>query len=895
MAEPTETRSRDRGGLGLGPRIVLYTAALVVLSVAAAVGVTRWVGARVAQEEVRQDLERATEVQSLAGADRLEELYLRTLTLSDDPTFVAYVAGAIANNDPLSLTDQLDERQRDLGYTFAIVLDPDGEVVAGTDRPGGEDSLADDPIYRVPTELGEFAIDGVWARGGTLYYAVLSPLGVGGVLDGYLVAAYAIDEEEAAGLRQLTGTQVTFLAHGPGGTADDPRLVATTLDDAEAERLLARLRALPDLASERPAEATADPATQDDAIRRLEVGDSSWLAIGRPVRDVSGERVGTLLNLGSLEAALAPYERIGRTVLWAGLLVMALAVVAAFFLPRPLLRPLRRLAEAADAAAEGDFSREVGAHSRGDEIGRLARSFDQLLAELREKNDMQVYLTELTRTLPDQEGGLPAEDVPAAQRAVALVGLELRGWSRDLPPGLQPTQRLGRLSADLRKITQALLVQGGAIENATGHRVIASFEGPNRCQTAVSAAARALDEAGDLELAVAIAAGELVSGSITWHNKPTYTLSGTTLDLLEALLRVAEPASLLVAESCHEAIAEMLRNAGLGPRAHRSSVADESFYMLAREEASKLAGPELAATQGLTATHRDTVLQTAGRTGAVTLGGLGPGSVLAERFEILSQLGVGGMGVVYKARDRKLDELVALKMLRQDAFLDESGLDRLKDELRLARKIAHPNVLRTFDFGEADGFPFISMEFVRGVTLKRLLDESGRLPLSAGLHMARQLCRGLAAAHSQSVLHRDIKPENVILDPAGHLKLMDFGIAQPIRRKPGQTQEGGLVGTPYYLAPEQLEGKEPDVRADVYACGVVFYEIFTGILPFPSLPNMMQVLQHKMKEDPPPPSVHWAEIPQRLEQIILRSLERDRERRYADAESLLDDLEGLRA
>ena len=176
-------------------------------------------------------------------------------------------------------------------------------------------------------------------------------------------------------------------------------------------------------------------------------------------------------------------------------------------------------------------------------------------------------------------------------------------------------------------------------------------------------------------------------------------------------------------------------------------------------------------------------------------------------------LGAGGMGIVYKARDRELDDLVALKMLKRDLWGDRTQLDRLKSELKLARKITHPNVLRTYDFGEMDGIPFISMEFVRGVTLRYMLDQTRRLPYSAGLRLAKQLCAGLAAAHAVGVLHRDIKPENLILEPTGNAKLMDFGIARPIdRMTPGQTQAGFIVGTPQYLAPEILKGQEADFR-----------------------------------------------------------------------------------
>jgi eukaryotic-like serine/threonine-protein kinase len=187
------------------------------------------------------------------------------------------------------------------------------------------------------------------------------------------------------------------------------------------------------------------------------------------------------------------------------------------------------------------------------------------------------------------------------------------------------------------------------------------------------------------------------------------------------------------------------------------------------------------------------------------------------------------------------------------------------------------------------------MEYVRGVTLRYLLDSSGRLPYSAGLRLAKQLCAGLGAAHAQGVIHRDIKPENLILDNAGNAKLMDFGIARPVKRAaPGQTQAGFVVGTPQYLAPEQLEGREADQRADIYAVGVVLYEVFTGKRPFEAENPVKIILKH-LNEAPAPPSTHWREIPAALERLILRCLEKDPARRFASANDLLREVESLSA
>ena len=234
-------------------------------------------------------------------------------------------------------------------------------------------------------------------------------------------------------------------------------------------------------------------------------------------------------------------------------------------------------------------------------------------------------------------------------------------------------------------------------------------------------------------------------------------------------------------------------------------------------------------------------------------------------------------------------------MLKPSALMDAEQLDRLKSEIKLARKITHPNVLRTFDFGEVDGHPYISMEYVRGLTLRYLLKETQRIPYSAGLRIARQLCAGLAAAHEVGVLHRDIKPENLILEQTGNAKLMDFGIARPIRRTaPGYTQEGTFLGTPNYSAPEQLAGDELDERADIYSSGVLMCEMFCGKLPF-SGSNTLEIYMAQTQAAPIKPSEHWPEIPPPLEAIILRCLQRSPRDRFASAAELVRDLAQLRA
>ena len=207
------------------------------------------------------------------------------------------------------------------------------------------------------------------------------------------------------------------------------------------------------------------------------------------------------------------------------------------------------------------------------------------------------------------------------------------------------------------------------------------------------------------------------------------------------------------------------------------------------------------------------------------------GQTFAGRYDIQGVLGRGGMGVVYRAHDRDLDDAVAIKTLRSEALsADPSLLDRFKQEIRLARRITHPNILRTHDLGETGGLRYLSMEFVKGLTLKQLVEAGDILPTPVGLRIAKQICAGLAAAHEVGVIHRDIKPQNIIIEATGGLKIMDFGIAR-LKEERGMTAEGTVVGTPDYMSPEQARGQQLDFRSDIYSTGVVLYEVFTGTHP----------------------------------------------------------------
>lgn len=275
-----------------------------------------------------------------------------------------------------------------------------------------------------------------------------------------------------------------------------------------------------------------------------------------------------------------------------------------------------------------------------------------------------------------------------------------------------------------------------------------------------------------------------------------------------------------------------------------------------------------------------------------TLANLEAGTIIANRYQVLSVLGTGGMGVVLKALDKQLDETVALKMLKGEVFAQNAdALDRFKQELKLARRITHRNVVRTYDYSETDNYYIISMEYVKGITLKQLIQQRGMLPLKIGLQIGKQICSALEAAHEKGVLHRDIKPQNILLESTGDVKIMDFGIAK-LAEMQGMTLTGTVIGTPDYMSPEQAQGIPLDTRTDIYSTGIVLYEIFTGKLPF-AAESPLAVLNMHIRELPPRPSSINPGIPLRLEKILLKTLEKNPLQRYGTISALYTDLDDL--
>lgn len=906
---PREGASGSR--ISLATRLFLIIACLIVLAVGASIAITALVAQKIAGEVAAEELTRSDRARTALEEQRYFQLALISNLFVQDADLAAYVAEAAVQSDTASILDILGQRQRDLGFDFAIVLTPEGEVLAHTGRPGmvGRD-LSDRSL--VAAALDDYEAAGVWEEEGVLYDAVVVPVVRGFDLSGFLVAGFRVDDTLAEELEEISRADVLYLLDGP-----DDRLVpsAGTLDSAATAALVDTLEA-------RWGE-IGGRMESGGRMERLEIdlAGEPWLALVSPIRDAAGETVGATVALSSLAEQLAPFRRLQWLLAAAGGLAILLALALSYPLARRALGPLRDLSQAAEAARRGDYDQPIPQGGGRDEVGRLAGAFSTLLQDLREKRDMESYMSQLSRTLPEaglreerrggqETGGLTRM---AGRVELVLLGAELRHLSR--AGGGQEVDAqatMERLARDLRRLDASAMAHRGQVESFAGHRALVRFEGGGAVRRALAVAGELLDVLGDgsagLAPALAVAAGTAVQGMVSVEGRARPALVGLTLQEVDRLLREAAPGDVMLSPSALAIADGALDQLGIELSEQRSLVSTQTVYSLRESdlrhltETMRIARGRRSAGDG-SAEDVTVHLPTGARPGAgdtggdprsvtppsarMTLSELGPGAVLGGRFELLSLLGAGGMGQVFKARDRDLDDIVALKILKKDVWGDAETLARLKDELKLARRITHPNVLRTFDFGELDGVPFVSMEYVRGVTLRSLLDSTERLPFSAALRLARQIAAGLGAAHRMGVIHRDLKPENLILDAAGNARLMDFGIARLEHRSdPGLTKAGFVVGTPQYLSPEQLGKGEVTVRSDIYSAGILLYEVFVGQPPFP-VSTIAKAIAHHLNDEPPAPRTVDPSVPPAVEDLLLTCLAKDPSHRFADANALL--------
>ena len=919
---------RERPRVPLVLKIFLLTALLIVVVIGLSIGVTLQRANRIALDTVNKAISNAAALFDDFQKTRLQELELGALTLGRDPSFNSYVqavqqgsappppptvgeapttsaeptpatstaidaAAAPADGQPdiPSLIDQLNEKLQVLKSDLLIATNPDGVIIArSSDRIGQpiktEDLYTTQPLVKAAIEspTGD-PVSGVMAIDDRLYHAAVAPLNVGAgrVRTGFIINAYEINDRFANQIAKTTSAEVVFIPSLARKVAQTPIPRSTEAPGApslnsmgEVDTLLAGSRSLP-------------PHEVKISGTRYVVTGEAMSAKARPV--------GAAIFLRSLDKELAPFRQIETTLLFAGGAALLVAFLLSWIVAKRLTRPIEDLVGYAQQVTEGDYNVQPEV-DRSDEIGILSRTFAQMVSALRDKAELEELYAEMSARIEEREQQQPATvkvSPPRSEEATILV-TDLRG----VTPGAEaPEELMERVATMFRMQEAEIKRQEGVVREVIGHQLVATFEGERAVLHAVRAA-RAISEElsarGNVGVGVGIATGEFVTGSVSLTEENGLALVGSA-PLLALLFAWEAPTG--------EAFISLESGQQLTGELASGTTRDEVRLRWLPAPVPVVALPLQSVTTGMmkaVGVHSIATMKTLRMEGdtdtpspIASLGGsdLRVGSMFANRYTIEQIVGRGGMGVVYRAIDNQLDETVAIKTLPGDSLSrSPEELERFKREIRLARQITHRNVLRTFDYGEANGVYFISMEYVRGFTLSELLEENPKMALRPALGLTRQICRGLQAAHEEGIIHRDIKPQNVLVDQKGQVKLMDFGIARRAEAADGMTSQGLIVGTPHYMSPEQVQGKNLDARSDVYAMGVMMYEMLCGVRPFDS-DSLMGVLTSHLTHTPPAPIEMRPDMGQQINRIILRCLEKDVAKRYANAGELLDELDRL--
>ncbi|MEM7027427.1 MAG: protein kinase [Pseudomonadota bacterium] len=846
-----------------------------------AAGITYYRGNEIANKAVVSALENIRSVQESVEAQRFQQLALISEIFASDPYFSSYVAEATGDDlglggdvDSGSIVDLLIEREQELGFDFAMVLDPEGEVIANTSEEDfNEINLSTEEIVSAVIESLESSA-GYWFREDDVYQIAVVPLADQQDLVGFLLTALMVDDDVVEGIKKISGSELVFLK----SKKDELIPMASTLDSNDISSLLNYKSQLLNALGKEPVE--------------LRLNGDVWLA--SVANADKNHAKGMTVALTSLAEATADFRAIENVLLIVTVVSILLALPISLMITKGITSPIKRLATAAHAAARGDYKQRFETKGK-DELAKLTTSFDTLLSDLREKNDMEGYMSELAKHLPES---IENRGVGAASKTImdlqssgegiySLLGIDLRRYAKQAD-NMMADEVYSILNASLNNLDSLATAFAGNMLGISGHRILIVFSGADSHKRALALAGNALTSlmSQGEGIAAAIVKDKAVLGLAAFGDKNLTNCLGTGVYKLDRLLQEAAAGTVFIGPNIHDEIKQELPN--FKPLIVEGAVSKKKYYAL------KASDGNIFNVQAEGDGIEDAEATEVGGNIPKTLHVM-PGMSLGGRYEIISELGAGGMGIVYKAHDHDLDDLVALKMLRVTGTDgSQQLLDAMKSEIRLARKITHPAVLRTYDYGELEGFPYISMEYVRGLTLKYLINQSEGIPYSAGLRIAKQLAAGLNAAHAEGILHRDIKPENIILEQNGNAKLMDFGIARHVSGSGLGELEGSVMGTPRYAAPEQLCGEAVDERADIYSSGILMYQMYTRNFPHTGK-NLEELIQNKLTKEPVLPSKYWQSIPSELEELIMNCIEIDPKNRLKNAEIFIERLEVLRA
>lgn len=876
------------GTAALGVRIVLLCAlaALVTAAIGAA--------AALLLSMPRQDrpaarvVERGFSAHTTFQQERLQRLELASRLLAGeltarlrgggerDPVLAAAMTPDWDHTGAEEIVARLRQSLPRLGADVALLLRFDGTLVARSDSPAASPTLARPPLAPIAAGAGPVGetLSGVWEDEGRLYYAARAPLAPDFALAGWAVVGIAIDDVVALEIQRSGGADAAFFAASEVG----PRLVGAS-DRAAGDRLGAQVGGLggPDGELERVlAGGGPVPAVEVTA------GGSNYQALVAPLADAAGDPAGAVVLFAPAVETGAAAARAAQSMLLVGLgagLLVALLLCAppAFALARSTGAAAGRLTAATEAARAGDLPQTIG-RVRGP-LAPLAATLERLFGDLHEQQALGSVATAAART--GAEAG-PAAAEAEEERSV-LLAADLRRFAGPGGP-TAADETVDRLRRDLRRFAAAATAHGGRFEGALGHRALATFAGDGRASRALAAGAEAYaglaarDSAFDEgePPALALAGGKVAAGTASLADGAVRLTAGTALGLIDSLLREAQPGEMVLAPPLARELEEELAAAGTPVSERGGMFAPRPLAVLGAPALERLAGGPAPATGVLAgrdpdATRLETTAREAARSaaepgdGAADPSALGPGDALGERFEVLSVLASGAEGALVQARDREMGEVVAVEVLSPKKVARPEVFARLDSPLQAVRKLSHPGIARTYDYGRAGGMPFLAREHVPGTPVERLLESPGRLAPPAALGLARQLAAALAEAHGDGLAHGRLTPDRLVLGADGRLRITGFGLAGVLPPVPAPTAPGPLP-------PEGSGGP----RGDVYSAAALIHRLLLGTWPEP---------------DAQPPADH---LPEGLAPLLAAALSREPARRPDDGAALAAALDRIR-
>jgi len=884
--------------LSIGARVFLSTSFLLIAALATIVAITLQTGKDVAEKSVKESIQNSLALQNYFRDINNRELLIVLDGFANDPNFTAYVSEAVdtPEGEPIdleSIQDLVQERKDDAALDFIILLDPEGKVIIHSENPAMTGRDYSNKTLLVPVIENLEETTGVWLEKNQLFQTAIVPLSLDYDLIGFAIAGLAIDKGLANEMKRVGGGDTLFLI----ASDTELTLVASTLGVTDSAELLKELQ---------PHIGALSNANANSANISLNMNEEKWSVQSVPLALKEDGVVPLFIIYSSETKFIKGFDRIFSIILIAAFISIALSMITALFLTRGILNPLKLLATASDSAAKGDYTTKVGIAGT-DELAVLSNSIDSLLSDLRDKQDMQNYINELSKVLPEetvnnsQSPSEVAQTLPMTFQEFCLLAVDINGLfhlDTNLKPIHEKIQSISDLILLHAENNDALLIRLG-----NGVFILA-FSGDQKEQMAFSTLGGidlSFKDNGYLESSsehsflpkYSLASGSCFVDTVAAKSVWQKVIIGLPVRQSIRLLEEATNGRVFSSMEVYKTLKPAFDEANIKAKAVKGRLSGKTFCLMDRVTAQTFVLPLTAEQTQMRATLLgDGGIKPAGRPSTLDLS---TGSVFAQRYEILTSLGSGSMGLVFKAMDRELNEAVAIKILRKEIAEDTEHLERLRSEIKLARRVTHPNILRTYDLGKVDEIPFLSMEYVRGMTLRYLIDNSGKLPYSAALRVTRQLCEGLDCVHQLGILHRDIKAEKVILEPSGNLKLMDFGIARTIKKSEiDKLDEGLFVGTPSYASPEQVQAGELGVASDIYSLGILLNEIFTGELPIQGS-NVREILMAHVKSEPIKASEFWPEIPVELENIILKCLKKKPSDRYQNIAELLSEIMELSA